>query len=145
MLGFGGAPMACSPALQAGNEFIVKIAHMLVLEFSCGTLMAKCSKMPIMHGRWLATSSGGPLRKSTTRSLPSSFRTDEVTTRPARKKFFVLRPTSGSAHLLPTRIAVVFVVPRFAVPEISPPHGPTASSIAAFPLALLSRPRPQNA
>ena len=30
MLGFGGAPMACSPALQAGNEFIVKIAHMQI-------------------------------------------------------------------------------------------------------------------
>jgi hypothetical protein len=30
MLGFGGAPMACGPALQAGNEFIVKIAHMQI-------------------------------------------------------------------------------------------------------------------
>ena len=79
--------------------------------------MTNCSKMPLMHGRWLATSSGGPLRKSTTRSLPSSFRTDEVTTRPARKKFSVLRPTSGSAHLLSARIAVAFVVPRFAVPK----------------------------
>jgi len=28
MLGFGGAPMACSPALQTGNEIVIKIAHM---------------------------------------------------------------------------------------------------------------------
>jgi hypothetical protein len=30
MLGFGGASMACSPALQTGNEVIVKIAHMQI-------------------------------------------------------------------------------------------------------------------
>ena len=60
----------------------------LVLEFwnsAVGPSMANCSKMPIMHGRWLATSSEGPLRKATTRSLPSWFRTDEVTTSPARR------------------------------------------------------------
>jgi hypothetical protein len=30
MLGFGGAPMACSPALQTGNEIVIKIAHMQI-------------------------------------------------------------------------------------------------------------------
>ena len=30
MLGFGGAPMACSPALQTGNEIVLKIAHMQI-------------------------------------------------------------------------------------------------------------------
>jgi hypothetical protein len=30
MLGFGGAPMACSPALQTGNEVVIKIAHMQI-------------------------------------------------------------------------------------------------------------------
>jgi hypothetical protein len=29
-LGFGGAPMACSPALQTADEVIVKIAHMKI-------------------------------------------------------------------------------------------------------------------
>jgi hypothetical protein len=60
------------------------------------------------------------------------------------KKFSVLRSTSSNAHLLSAQIAVAFVVPRFAVPEIPPPHGPVAS-IAACPLALCSRPPPQNA
>jgi hypothetical protein len=57
----------------------------------------------------------------------------------------MLRPTSNSAHLLSTRIADAFVVPRLALPEISPHHGPVAASIAAYPLAFLSRPPPQNA
>ena len=61
------------------------------------------------------------------------------------KKFSVFRPTSSGAHLLSARIAVAFVVPRFAVAEISPPHGPVAASIAAYPFALFSRPPPQNA
>ena len=30
MLGFRGAPMACSPALQTGNEIVIKIAHMQI-------------------------------------------------------------------------------------------------------------------
>jgi hypothetical protein len=30
MLGFGGAPMACSPALQTADEVIVKIAHVKI-------------------------------------------------------------------------------------------------------------------
>ncbi len=30
MLGFGGAPMARSPALQTGNEIVIKIAHMQI-------------------------------------------------------------------------------------------------------------------
>jgi hypothetical protein len=30
MLGFGGAPMACSPALQTGNEIVIKIAYMQI-------------------------------------------------------------------------------------------------------------------
>jgi hypothetical protein len=35
MLGFGGAPMACSPALQTGNKVIVKIAHMQISGHLC--------------------------------------------------------------------------------------------------------------
>jgi hypothetical protein len=31
----GGAPMACSPALQTGNEVIVKIAHMQISGHLC--------------------------------------------------------------------------------------------------------------
>jgi hypothetical protein len=30
MLGFRGAPMPCSPALQTGNEIVIKIAHMQI-------------------------------------------------------------------------------------------------------------------
>jgi hypothetical protein len=30
MLRFGRAPMACSPALQTGNEVIIKITHMQI-------------------------------------------------------------------------------------------------------------------
>jgi hypothetical protein len=35
MLGFGGAPMACSPALQPANQLIVKIAHMQISGHLC--------------------------------------------------------------------------------------------------------------
>ncbi len=63
---------------------------------------------------------------------------------PGAKRLSVLRPTSSNAHLLSAQIAVAFVVPRFAVPEIPPPHLPVAASIAAYPL-VLSRPPPQNA
>jgi hypothetical protein len=64
---------------------------------------------------------------------------------PGAKKFSVLRPTTSGAHLLSALIAAAFVVPRFAVPEILSPHGSVVASIAAFPLALSSRPPPQNA
>jgi hypothetical protein len=64
---------------------------------------------------------------------------------PGARKFSVLRPGIGGPHLLSALIAVALVVPRFAVPEIPPPRGPVAASIAAYPLALFSRPPPQNA
>ena len=64
---------------------------------------------------------------------------------PGARKFSVLRPGSGGTHLLSALIAVALVVPRFAVPEIPPPRRPVAASIAAYPLALFSRPPPQNA
>jgi hypothetical protein len=63
---------------------------------------------------------------------------------PGAKRFSVPRSTTSNAHLLSAQIAVAFVVPRFAVPEIPRPHRPVAASIAAYPLAL-SRPPPQNA
>jgi hypothetical protein len=34
MLGFGGSPMAGSPAFQTGNEIVIKIAHMQIAELS---------------------------------------------------------------------------------------------------------------
>jgi hypothetical protein len=64
---------------------------------------------------------------------------------PGAKKFSVLRPPGSNAHLLSALIAIAFVVPRFAVSEIPPPHGPVAASVTAYPFALLSRPPPQNA
>jgi hypothetical protein len=65
--------------------------------------------------------------------------------KPGAMKFFVVRPTHRSAHLLSVQIAVTVVAPRFLVPGIRPPHEPVTSSIAACPLALFSRPPPQNA
>lgn len=65
--------------------------------------------------------------------------------KPGAMKFFVLRPTHRSAHLLSVQIAVTDVAPRFLVPGIRPPYEPVTSSIAACPLALFSRPPPQNA
>ena len=52
MLGFGGAPMACSPALQTGNEIVIKIAHMQISGHlsSMRSLRSMISKDP-RHGQ----------------------------------------------------------------------------------------------
>ena len=54
MLGFGGAPMPCSPALQTGNKIVIKIAHMQISSHlsSMSSLISMISWMSMLD-RWL--------------------------------------------------------------------------------------------
>jgi hypothetical protein len=62
MLGFGGAPMACSPALQTGNEIVIEIAHMQISSHlaSMRSLIAMISSDPGRGQRRLAITEEGP-------------------------------------------------------------------------------------